>query len=187
VYFPSVEAADDDGGIDVVQFSKLITGAEYCTRSQGFWKHQFSGKGKAQIDEETLLRYLDIVETASSYFSEVISIDSLEDADEVLNPKGSDKRLKAEAQLLAAWLNFAHGAVGWDQSVPLSDGETQPFHDVVAEAEELLLNPDASHEDLEEAKDLAESINLFHENDGFCKQFIEDDEDENSEGDDDLE
>ncbi len=87
---------------------------------------------------------------------------TFEEAEEVLDPREPGKRGKAEAQVLAAWLNFASGAVGWDEEVVLEDDEgggSMPFDQLIAEAEAILLDSDASDEALERTKDLAEAVN----------------------------
>ena len=70
-------------------------------------------------------------------------------------------RAKAEGQLLAAWLNFAHGAANWSELIDTdNDGsDDTPFHDIVAEVETLLSDTEATKEQLERAKDLASAIN----------------------------
>jgi hypothetical protein len=158
-----VNVQGDDGGTAQNQVPVMILGNEACTRSQGFWKHQLGRKGKEQIDETTMLAYLDIVSFTSTYFSEVVDIGTLEAASVVMDPKGSNMRDKAQAQLLAAWLNFAHGSVGWTEMID-TDGDDvvdSPFYEVIELIEDLILNPAATHEDAIFAKDLAESINML--------------------------
>ena len=94
-----------------------MTGDGDCTRTQGFWKHQFSLKGKHHIDDPALQAYLALINFASAVFSEQTPAATLAEAREVMWASGPDMRDKAEAQLLAAWLNFAWGAVGWDEMI----------------------------------------------------------------------
>ncbi len=169
-YDVAVEVADDDGGTDLESLPKLVTGDGDCTKSQGFWKHQFSKKGKHQIDDVTLQAYLDIVGFASAVFSEQVPASTIGEARDVMWASGPSMRDKAEAQLLAAWLNFAHGSVGWDELIDTNDddvGDTS-FHQVMSEAEAILLHADATHEELEHAKDLAEAVNLHDEDNPAC-------------------
>lgn len=172
VHTVAVEVADDDGGIDSASLPKLVTDDHECTRTQGFWKHQFSEKGKHQIDDATLQAYLDIVNFASAVFSEQVPTGTIEEAREVMKVSGSSMRDNAEAQLLAAWLNFAQGAVGWDELIDTNDDDVGdiPFHQVMSEAEAILLNADATHDELEHAKDLAEAVNLHDEDNLACSE-----------------
>ncbi len=160
-----VSVQDDDGGTAKDKVPVMILGNDACIQSQGYWKHQLSGKGKAQIDETTMLAYLDIVSFASTYFSEVVDVGTIEAALDVMDPRGSDMRDKAQAQLLAAWLNFADGSVGWTEMID-TDGDDvmdAPFYEVIGLIEDLISDPEATHEDYVFAKDLAESINMLSE------------------------
>ena len=72
-------------------------------------------------------------------------------------------RPKAEAQLLAAWLNFAHGSVGWDELIDTDKdgiGDTS-LSEVGPRVEAILPNPIPSQQELVRAKDLAEAVNLL--------------------------
>jgi hypothetical protein len=163
VYDLDLTVIDDDSGSSSVAFTKLVTGTEACTRCQGFWKHQFSGQGSQQVDNATLQAYRAIINHASGLFSESTPLNSLVQARTVMDAKGSGMRPKARAQLLAAWLNFAHGSVGWDELVDTDKTGTAdiPFHEVVAQVEAIRLSPDSTHQHLVQAKDLAESVNLL--------------------------
>jgi hypothetical protein len=165
----AVEVIDDDGGTDSASCAKLITGDGDCTRTQGFWKHQFRLKGKHHIDDPTLEAYLDVVGFASAVFSEQVPASTLEEAREVWERDASMRDL-AQSQLLAAWLNFAHGAVGWDEAIDTDGDEAAdtPFYQVVSAAETILLDDEATHLELEQAKDLAEAVNLHDEDNLLC-------------------
>ncbi len=171
MYGLAVQVRDDDGGAAAEGMPKVVTGDAVCTRSRGFWRHQFRGKGKRQIDEDTLNAYLQIVDFASAYFQEQVSLSRFGQVEAVLDARGPSKRGKAEAQVLAAWLNFAHGAIGWDEVIVFEDhedGSSMPFHQLMAEAEAILLDPDAPDEVLERAKDLAEAVNERDEHAPEC-------------------
>ena len=180
----TVVVSDDDGGTASATLPKLVTGTDECTRSQGFWKHQFSGQGKEHIDNATLQAYLEVVNFASAVFSESVPASTLAEAKLVIKARGSGTRAKAQAQLLAAWLNFANGAVERDEAVPLDDDDdgapTLPFHELISQAETILLDLDASRRDLKQAKDLAEAVNLLDEDNEACED-VEDNGD-NDEG-----
>jgi hypothetical protein len=189
VYTVSVQVVDDDGGSDSDSLSKLVTGDCECARTQGYWRHQFSGKGKQHIDNATLQAYLNIVGFASGVFSESVPASTLAQAKAIFLPGGdgdsgpSNMRGKANAQALAAWLNFASGAVGWNELVPVrltEDGPTvtMTFSAAMAQVEAILLNPSASHSELVKAKSIAASINEMDEHNGACGDDDDDDDDD---------
>jgi hypothetical protein len=59
----------------------------------------------------------------------------------VLSPTPHDKRGRAVAALMDAWLQFASGAVEWDATVPIGGGKTMAFLDLMLAAEATILNP----------------------------------------------
>ena len=91
-------------------------------------------------------------------------------------------REKVVRQTLAAWLNFAKGAVELDEDIVIEPGEsgsgtgadaptplvTKTFEEIILEVEAILNNPDATKADLERAKDLAEAINLHDKDNPDC-------------------
>jgi hypothetical protein len=58
-----------------------------------------------------------MVDFGSSVFSELVPASNIDEVRAVFEVNSSDLRDQAEEQLLAAWLNFASGAVGWDEDV----------------------------------------------------------------------
>lgn len=161
----TLELTDDDGGADTASLVKLVTGDRACTRSQGFWKHQASDKGRQHVDDTTLARYLSVTDVGSSVFSELVAAATIEQAEDVLWPQGPSMRDKAEAQLLAAWLNVSSGAIGWNEDV---DGTAAGER--LAQAEDILHDADASHQELEQAKHQAEAVNLHDQDNPDCNQ-----------------
>ena len=110
---------DDDGSTDAAAVGVIVTGTADTTRGNGWWKHQYSGNGSPHIDESVAAGYLENVDAVSGVFSELTPLATASDAHAVLSPTGSDGRARAEADLLAAWLHFASGAVAWDATVAL--------------------------------------------------------------------
>jgi hypothetical protein len=168
-----LEVSDDDSGSAQISMPKVVRDNLSCTRSFGFWGHQFRGKGRQHIDDATLGGLLEIIDSTSGYFSEARSATSLDEAMEVLNPRGPGMLQKAEAQLLSAWLNFTSGSVHWEQiiSIEADDGSIieLPFHEVILRAEALLLDPESTASDYEMAKDYAEVINLLDDGSTECE------------------
>ena len=132
--------SDDDGGSDVAGVGVIVTGTADSTEGSGWWKHQYSGNGSTQIDTATAEGYLEIVNAVSSVFSETYPVNTLADVHTVLSPTGSDRRLYARAQLMAAWLQFASGAVDFDATIQLNGGNVA-FLDLMANAEAVINNP----------------------------------------------
>jgi hypothetical protein len=162
VHMIEVDITDDDGGLCSASMPKMVTGGCSCSRSQGYWKHQFSLKGKQHLDEAVLQSYLDLVDFASAVFSEMVPATDLTEAYDVLWTKGNSKRDKAYRHALAAWLNVAHGCVEWNEPIDTDNddvGDTAAF-DVLGAIELMLLDGNATHKDLVQAKDLAEAVNL---------------------------
>jgi PKD repeat protein len=169
LYTVRVDLTDDDNGTDYDEALKIVVDDTQCTRTQGFWGHQFKGKGKQHIDNTTLQNYLDVIDCTSSVFSEIEAAAIPSEAKDRFAP-GGDKRHKATRQTLAAWLNFAAGAVAWDEPIDL-DGDLVPdttFGELIAAVEAILNDPVASDEDLVLAKSLSEVVNLLDEEAEGC-------------------
>lgn len=138
-----VTLTDDDGGSDAGDSAIIVTGTASASQGNGWWKHQFGGQGSPQLPNDLLDGYRAIVVAVSSVFSEVAAADDLDDVHAVLSPTG-DKRAKARAALMIAWLEFASGAVALDASVPLADGSTVAYLDLMTAAEQIILDPTAT-------------------------------------------
>ena len=122
----------------------------------GLLAPQFKGKGKQHVDNATLLASLELIDCTSSVFSELVPAATLSEAKDVFAPGGS-MRDKAVRQTLAAWLNFAAGAVAWDEPLD-TDGDSiadTTFGVLIADVEVILNDLAASHGDLVLAKSLA--------------------------------
>lgn len=89
VYTLTVQVRDDDGGSATDGQSKLVVDDCDCTKSQGFWKHQLSLRGKHQFDDPTLRLYLSIVRFASGLFGpgDPTALDTLDQARASLDPQ----------------------------------------------------------------------------------------------------
>ena len=165
-----ITVTDDDGGQASAELAKLVTGGDCtCTRSMGFWKHQF-GRKPAHIDHETLQTYLDLIDFTSAVFSEIVPAATLTEARSVLWNRRPEMKYKAQAQALAAWLNATHGCILWSEMID-TDGDGAPdqeFLSMMTEIEQLLGDIDSDHADYVRAKDLAEAINLHDESNPEC-------------------
>lgn len=156
-------ALDDDGGSASDSVDVVILGNAGLARSAGYWYQQYRGGPAQQLDDVTLACYLEIVGLVSSVFDELTDASTPAKARGVLrNPSAaSDVRVQLDRQLLAAWLNFANGAVGWDELVD-TDGDgvvDTEFGVVVSAAEADRVNPASSDAVLEAHKDVLELFN----------------------------
>ena len=68
-------------------------------------------------------------------------------------------------EVLAAWLNFARGNVGYFQNVP-SLGLS--FEEAMSQVETILLEPTPNHSDYVRVKDIAQAINLMDKDNPAC-------------------
>ncbi|MFD8560439.1 S8 family serine peptidase [Streptosporangium canum] len=66
-------------------------------------------RGKGTLDDRTLVCYLSLAQNGSKVFPEVTDAGSLGKAYKVLAPKSKTAKALLDRELLAAWLNYAHG------------------------------------------------------------------------------
>jgi uncharacterized repeat protein (TIGR01451 family) len=128
-------------------------------RSIGYWKHQFSDKGRRHIDRSTLEDFLGLILDQSSIFGEIFPL-SYENASSYLWLKKASMLDRSVQQCLACWLNWANGAVDLSELVDTDwDGEPDTtFGEAMAIVEDLIANGDGK-DDYERAKDICDSIN----------------------------
>jgi hypothetical protein len=151
----SLTLTDDDGGSDVNSAGVIVTGNATQTEGSGWWKHQYSGSGAPHISEATAMGYLEIVNAVSSVFSEITPTATMAQVHAVLSPTEGDRRARARAELMVAWLQFASGAVAYDATVPLDSGPTD-FLALMFAAEAVINNPASTDAQLQAAElDLA--------------------------------
>jgi hypothetical protein len=175
-----VDVADDDGSVASDSLAKLVTDDRECVIGEEHWRKRFRGGDSAgpghggdglghghhaHIDDATLQAYLDLIDFVSGFFSERVAASTLAEAAAVFELKtvqGSSTRADAVREALAAWLNFASGAIGLDEpidAVPPHNGPDTPFLTVIQAVEAILLNPAASDADVRAARDMAKAIN----------------------------
>ena len=120
------------------------------------------GKGKTVFDATTLLCYIDIVNHMSAVFSEQTTLLGLDGALIILQDSQSiTQTQQLDRQLLAAWLNFANGAVGLDDLVD-TDGDTEGdsvFSGVINTAESVRLDLNSEPKDIGPQNTIMEIVN----------------------------
>jgi hypothetical protein len=183
VHAVTVQVTDDDGGTASDSLPKLITGDNDCVISESHWRNRFrdgdtdhSGGGTghghhAHFDDATLQAFLDVIDFASAYFSELVPASTLAEAAAVFELKkvqGSSQHADAVRETFVAWLNFASGAIGLTEVIDLHPHAADaPFLTVIQAIEATLLNPAASDAAVRAARDLAKAINR-HGNPAHC-------------------
>ena len=121
--------------------------AAASTHGRGWWKRAYSEHGAKPIDADTAQAYLDEVAALSAVFPEQTAAGDAEAAHDALSPTGPDRRDRATAALLVAWLEFASGDVADDAVVPLKSGDVT-FSVLMSAAEEVILDPTATRAEL---------------------------------------
>lgn len=117
---------------------------DLCGRGRGStaltaaqWAAEFR-KGAGKLSDKTLLCYLSLAQNGSKVFPEATDSNSLGKAYKVLRGKGA--RATLDRELLAAWLNWAHGV--YDGSTKVH--RTTTLKSAVAVAERHRLNGKAT-------------------------------------------
>jgi subtilisin family serine protease len=98
------------------------------------WAAEFT-RGRGDLPDGTLGCYLRLVGKASTVFSEAARASTLGTAYRVLKPAKRTKQAMLDSELLAAWLNWAHGAV----DLSAKAGGTGTVKSVLATAEKRRL------------------------------------------------
>jgi len=156
-------ALDDDAGSASDTIKVLIVGNEDDGRPTGYWAQQYRQKGGVEFDAATLSCYLEIAAFVSKVFNEARDASTFAKAQAILFDQGVSvsKRNQLDRDLLTAWLNFANGAVGWDELVD-TDRNGIPdtsFHEAMQTAEAVRLNPSATQAQIDAQRAKVQSIN----------------------------
>lgn len=165
-----VDVYDDDGGKVSMYFQVLVRGKERCRTSLGYWIQYFKNENNAEFKGE-LRAHLSILSAfVTSSFGEFRpeAVDALEGF--VLYDM--DQSARARAQLLASWLNFTNGSVEWDDVIRDADGKhDMPYAEVLREILAILVDRNATPEEISHAIELAESINLSSRSGAACPVY----------------
>jgi hypothetical protein len=168
VYVVKVTVTDDDGASVSRQLPKLIVEAAGAgdPRPRGWWQSRYGPAGAdaeapPKLTAEQRSAYVTFARFASAVFGQQVPLGSPEDAYTVLHKlaSGDSHRAAAQAEVLAAWLNFARGAVGWGEVISVPSMGSFPFNVLIARAEAILLDAGASKSKLQDAHKLALAVN----------------------------
>ena len=156
-------ALDDDGGAAADTISVLIAGNTSAGRPTGYWAQQYRQRGGVEIDSATLTCYLRIVGFVSRIYHEAKDASTFQKAQAILFDQGKavSKRDQLDRDVLTAWLNFANGAVEWDELVDTNrDGVADTaFHAAMGQAESVRLAASSTGAQLDVQRAIVQSIN----------------------------
>ena len=165
VYTSGLKVGDDDGGATTGSLNVIIVGNNHPNRPHGYWKqqsrfHAFATGPKPDFEAATLGCYLNITQHMSRVFDERTAAATFAQAYDVLDTSGTSRMDDLfDQQLLAAWLNFANGAIEWDRLVD-TNGDRTPdtrFLTAIVAAESLRLDLAATRTQLDAMKKRVES------------------------------
>ena len=141
----------------------IIVGNGSPNNPHGWWKQQFRhyvvGNGPSEFTADELDCYLQIAAYMSRVFTEETAATTLAEAYDVLDVSSTSAIDELfDLQLLAAWLNFANGAIEWDRMVDTNGDKTVDarFLEAITDAETLRLDPNATRAQLETQKRIVE-------------------------------
>jgi hypothetical protein len=162
-YETTFTSTDDDGGSASQSANVIIVGNNHPNQPHGYWKQQFryhlTGKNNSEFDAATLGCYLRITGYMSRVFDESTAATTFAQASDVLDTSSTSAINELfDQQLLAAWLNFANGAIEYGRLVDTNGDKVadMPFLDAIAAAESLRLDPTATRTQLERQKRIIE-------------------------------
>jgi hypothetical protein len=149
---------DDDSGQTADTLNGIIVGNATRARSADYWKSQYQFFNN--LPYGTQGSYLQIASYMSTVFNEAKDASTHDLAYTILSTTTTAKD-RLDRQLLAAWLNFANGAIGYNQLVDTNGNGTPdtPFAIVMATAEATQLNPLASSAQLDTQTAILQYVN----------------------------
>ena len=158
LYRLTLGVEDDDGGTAGDEAPVVVVGDADQWRSHGWWGEEYRHFDRpgdtGQIDDQSLLCYLEVAAHMSTVFEEAVALATPADAAAVLHAgDGSDGQRalrlgQLDQALLTAWLNLANGATGTDPTGFV----VEDFAEIVRAAEAVRLDPDATTRDLFDAQ-----------------------------------
>lgn len=158
-----------EGGLSIYANGLIpAPGSSARPRSAGYWKYQYSGMGNPK-EVSSLPDYMDTIEIYSQAFADglsgTISSDFAFGRATLSTTESSSMLAKAERQLFALWLNVAsqkwgyYDSVSFDPEVVTTTATT--VQQAIDQIEATILNLDATLEELENVKNMAEILNFM--------------------------
>jgi subtilisin family serine protease len=165
LYTIAFDSTDDDGGMSPTDTAKVIIAGNGAAPIQAeHWRHEYVFPHQSQFTMAQLNCFLTIVGFTSLVFDETRSASTIAQAAAVLSlqkpPDGLELR-HLDAEILAAWLNFANGSIGWSQLIDTDGNGTgdTAFSAVLANAEAVRNNPASTKKQIVEQRDLLRRVN----------------------------
>jgi hypothetical protein len=160
VFDLETSVVDDDGGAGSDAAAVVVTGTADVSKGSGYWLNQYRPKSPNSFTPAQLQCYLEI----AGFFSLVFPQDlTRAQAEKLLNaPSKAPAPVVFDQQALAAWLNFANGAVKLDTLVD-TDGNASldsTFGATMLVAETVRTNPAATAAQIRTQKNIVERIVL---------------------------
>jgi Zn-dependent metalloprotease len=154
-----VTVGDDDGGTANDMVAVVVRGNGTISKGSGWWLNQYRPKPPANFTNGTLECYLAI----TGYFSMVFDDMTRQEAVKILQSPAKSPSLDVfKQQLLAAWLNFANGAIDFDTPVvTIADPNAPPdttFGAAMLAAELVATNPASTDAQIRAQKAIIERI-----------------------------
>ena len=165
LYTIAFDSTDDDAGMSPTDTAKvIIAGNGSAPMASEHWRHEYVFPNQSQFTIAQLNCFLTIVGFTSLVFDETRSASTIPQAAAVLSlakPPSSDDLRHLDAEILAAWLNFANGSIGWSQLIDTDKNKTgdTPFSAVLANAEAIRNNPASSKKQIIEQRELLDRVN----------------------------
>ncbi len=149
LYHVTLKAVDDDQAAGQDMLPVLVTGdVANRARLEGYWQNEFGRMGHRDFDDAGLECYLAIVNHFSAVAGEVWHSPDIQQAWSILwmQQNGGSPLAQFDRDLLVAWLNFAHGAIGYAEAVDANgDGKPDtPFAEAMRAAESVRLDGSAT-------------------------------------------
>ena len=165
LYTVTFRSADDDNGfspVDTIQV--IIVGNATLPITSEHWRHEFNFRDHSDFTDAQLNCYLAITGFTSLVFNETRDASTIPLAGSVLalkEPPLVEEKRHLDAEILAAWLNFANGSLGWNQLID-TDGNNvgdTAFHTVMATAETVRNSPLSTKKQYIQQRDLLRRVN----------------------------
>lgn len=165
VYQVNLAATDDDGGRGIDKVTVVVQDNGLLKKLATVWYVEYlvTSLPPDHLPDDVLQCYLDIAQHMSAVFGEATDASTITKARDVLALRlFPTARLQFDRQLLAAWLNFAHGPFGLNDQVDTNCDlhADSTFSNVVRQAEAVRLNPAATDRDIRAQAAILARLNL---------------------------
>lgn len=161
LYRAALRVSDDDGGSVTQDFPTVVVGTATSVRTAAWWNDVM--RQPRLGDVPVFVCQGRVIHHLSKIFAEVRGTLTLPAMQGILSSTPRDVAARLDRELLAIWLNFAAGALGWDALVDTSgDGRADTrLSDAIAAAESVRANPRATAADLQAQTDKLRNVNAM--------------------------